>query len=104
MDRHELLGEIRQRLLAAHGRRLHAVVLYGSEARGEARPDSDIDVLVLLERPIDYARDLRTHIDALYDLVLALERFISAKPVDIDAYEAAAYPLYRSAKTEGVRA
>jgi uncharacterized protein len=104
MDRQTLLGEIRQRLLAVHGRRLQGVVLYGSEARGEARPDSDIDVLVLLERPIDYARDLRANIDALYDLVLALERPISAKPVDIDAYEAAAYPLYRSAKAEGVRA
>jgi uncharacterized protein len=49
MDRQTLLGEIRQRLLEAHGRRLHGVVLYGCEARGESRPDSDIDVLVLLE-------------------------------------------------------
>jgi uncharacterized protein len=104
MDRQTLLSEIRKRLLEAHGRRLLGVVLYGSEARGEARPDSDIDVLVLLEPPIDYARDLRANIAALYDLVLALERPISAKPVDIDAYEAAAYPLYRSAKAEGVRA
>ncbi|MBA2557016.1 MAG: nucleotidyltransferase domain-containing protein [Chloroflexi bacterium] len=104
MDRQELLGEIRQRLLNVHGQRLHGVVLYGSEARGQARFDSDIDVLVLLEGPIDYARDLRANIAALYDLVLALERPISAKPVDIDAYEAAAYPLYRSAKAEGVRA
>ena len=104
MDRQTLLGEIRQRLLEVHGRRLHGVVLYGSEARGESRPDSDIDVLVLLKAPIDYTRDLRANIDALYDLVLALERPISAKPVDVDAYEAAAYPLYRSAKAEGVRA
>jgi uncharacterized protein len=103
MDRQALLEAIRQRLLGAHGRRLHGVVLYGSEARGESRPDSDIDVLVLLEGPVDYTRDLRANIDALYELVLALERPISAKPVDIDAYEAAAYPLYRSAKAEGVR-
>jgi hypothetical protein len=46
---------------------------------------------VVLDGPIDYGRDLRTNIEALYDLVLALERSISAKPVDIAAYEAAAH-------------
>jgi predicted nucleotidyltransferase len=102
MDRQQRLREIKQRLFTAHGSRLQGVVLYGSQARGEAGADSDIDVLVLLEGPIDYARDLRTNINALYDLVLAWERPISAKPVDIDAYEAAAYPLY--ARTEWDRA
>ena len=102
MDRQELLTEIKRRLVAAHGRRLRGVVLYGSEARGEARPDSDLDLLVLLDGPIDYGKDLRTNIDALYDLVLSLERPISAKPVDVAAYEAARYPLYRHAKTAGL--
>ena len=104
MDQHELLAAIKQRLVTAHGRRLRAVVLYGSEARGEARPDSDIDVLVLLDGPLDYGSDLRANINALYDLVLALERPIDAKPVDVAAYEAAEYPLYRHAKAEGVLA
>ena len=102
MDGQELLAAIKQRLLIAHGRRLRAVVLYGSEARGEAQPDSDLDVLVLLNGPIDYGKDLRTNINALYDLVLALERPISAKPVDIAAHEAAEYPLYQHAKAEGL--
>lgn len=102
MDRQRLLAEIKRRLLTAHGRRLRSVVLYGSEARGDSQIDSDIDVLVLLDGPVDYGKDLRTNIDALYDLVLALERPISAKPVDLVAYEAAEYPLYVNAKAEGV--
>jgi uncharacterized protein len=104
MDRLTLLTGIRERLQKAYGQRLRGVVLYGSEARDEARPDSDIDVLVLLDGPINYVQDLRTNIDALYDFVLALERPISATPVDIAVYEAAAYPLYRNAKAEGIRA
>lgn len=102
MDRHELLAEVKQRLRKAHGRRLRGVVLYGSEARHEARSDSDIDVLVLLDGPVDYSRDLRASIDALYELVLALERPISAMPVDVSAYEAATCPLYQHAKAEGM--
>jgi hypothetical protein len=42
------------------------------------------------------------NIDALYALVLALERPISAKPVDVAAYKAGEYPLYRNAKAEGI--
>jgi len=104
MDRHQLLAAIKQRLESAHGDRLRGVVLYGSEARGDARPDSDIDVLVLLDGPINLTKDLRANINALYDLVLELERPISALPVDIIAYDAARYPLYRNAKAEGLRA
>lgn len=33
-----------------------SVYLYGSRARGEARPDSDWDLLVLLDGPVDYER------------------------------------------------
>ena len=33
-----------------------SVILYGSEARGDARPDSDIDFLVLLDSEGEYFR------------------------------------------------
>jgi DNA polymerase sigma len=32
--------------------KLHRVILFGSRARGEATPDSDMDVLIILDEPI----------------------------------------------------
>jgi len=64
MTREELLKEIKCRLTTIHGERLRGAVLYGSEARGTAEPDSDIDVLVLLEGPVAFGHDLETNLEA----------------------------------------
>ena len=100
----ELLGEIKSRLAQVHGQRLRGVVLYGSEARGQARADSDVDVLVLLDDPIDYGGDLEKNLQALYPLALEIGRRISAKPVSALEYETVDCPLYRSAQREGIAA
>jgi len=103
MTRQELLSEIKARLRATYGDRLRGAVLYGSEARGEAGPDSDIDVLVLLDALVDYGRDLENSLTAVYPLALRVGRRISAKPVAASEYEAAECPLYQAAHREGVR-
>ncbi len=102
MDQNELLTRIKAPLADAFGLRLRGVVLYGSEARGNAEPDSDIDVLVLLAAPFDYGKDLTVCINVLYPLVLELERPIHASPTDIAEYEAQEFPLYRNARREGI--
>jgi len=102
MERARLLQEIRVRLEQAYGPRLRGVVLHGSEARGDATSDSDIDVLVLLDGPISLAADLNKIIHALYPLQLETQRVIEAFPVAYADYEAGSYALYRNAKREGV--
>ena len=66
----DVLHRIKSKLQTTFGERLHEVMLYGSEARGESEPDSDIDLLVLLTGPIDEGKDSWTCIRTLYPLVL----------------------------------
>jgi predicted nucleotidyltransferase len=44
-----VLSKFRAALDTLYGKRIERVVLYGSRARGDARPDSDYDVAVFLE-------------------------------------------------------
>ena len=43
------LKELQDYLAKVYGERLRGVYLYGSYARGDFHPDSDIDVLIVLE-------------------------------------------------------
>jgi len=101
-DRTALLKEMGSRLREVYGKRLQGLVLYGSECRGDASADSDIDILVLLEGPVEHLREHQRMLDAMYDLVLEIERPIHLKPVDYELYQEGEYPLYETAKRDGV--
>ena len=103
MDHNIFLKEVKVRLKEVFQDRFQGAILYGSEVRGEAGEDSDIDLLVLLEGPIVLHCDLLTIIRALYPLQLELVRQIDVTPVDINDFEAGEYALYRNARNEGLR-
>jgi predicted nucleotidyltransferase len=104
VEQAELLRRVKAVLREAYGDRLRGVILYGSEVRGTAEPDSDIDLLVLLAGPIDSMRDSLTSIHALYPLVLEFERPIHTVEVNADEYQTGDWPLYREVRREGVPA
>ena len=53
------------------------VMLYGSRARGDARPDSDWDFLILVDGPVDYKRRQRLW-DNLFSVELESGEMISS--------------------------
>lgn len=92
-----------KRVLERHyGPQFRGLVLYGSVARKQAAPDSDIDLLVLLAKPFDYSRELRQLVDVLYPIQLESDKLISALPAAEDEFEGGAWLLYRNARRDGV--
>ncbi len=96
------LDEIRPRLEKAFGGRFRGVYLYGSRARGDHRPNSDLDLLVLLDGPISLARDIGTAVDALYPLQLQVDYPIHTLPVTAEHFESGERLLFRNVAREGV--
>jgi predicted nucleotidyltransferase len=103
VSREELFRAVKNCLTEAFGSRLRGVVLFGSEARGEARPDSDIDLFVLLDGEVDVWEDGGTIAGALLPLQLAYEnRLLTALPLSNSTFEAQEFSIYRQAKREGI--
>lgn len=98
----QIVQKCKETLAKQYGERLKGVILYGSMARGDATTASDIDLLVLLEPPLDYFAELWNLIDILYPIQLESEQLISAKPVLVSDYEMGSLSLYRNAQREGV--
>jgi uncharacterized protein len=97
-----IVQKCKESLSRYYGSRLEGVILYGSVARGEADPASDIDLLILLSPPLDYFAELRQIVDLLYPIQLESEQLISAKPALASDYEMGSISLYRNARREGV--
>ncbi|RLB35008.1 MAG: hypothetical protein DRH12_16980 [Deltaproteobacteria bacterium] len=80
------------------------VILFGSKARGDDNPESDIDLLLLTTRPIHW-RERRSIIHALFDLGMRYDVIFSILDTTELEYERGmfrAFPIYEEIKRDGV--
>ena len=83
-----------------YGDRLERVVLFGSRARGDFRPDSDYDVAVFLRDLDGFWDEVRRLADVTTDILMETGAVISAKPFLSDAYTTA-QPLMDEIRRDG---
>lgn len=98
----ELLREFRDRVGEIYGDRLLRVILFGSEARGEAGPESDVDVALVFRDHVVPGQEITRLGPLLADLNLRFERLVSVVPLSSAQYEAPNEPFLWQVRREGV--
>lgn len=98
------VAKLRLRVAERFGGRLLDVVLFGSYARGEAHEESDVDVLVLLDR-VEWS-DRKAILDVAGDLWFETDLFVSPHVIDQATYKRwreEERPLVMDVERDGIR-
>jgi len=97
-----VLAALKRELTSLLGDRFDRIILYGSYARGQAQPGSDIDVLIVLRGDFDYGELIRLTSSAVSRLSLEHDVVISRAFVTPERYEKEQSPFLLNVRREGV--
>lgn len=81
-----VLSRFSAALVDAYGERIERVVLFGSHARGDARPDSDYDVAVFLKDFAGVVEEMGPIAEIETDILMDTGAMINALPLRAGAY------------------
>ncbi len=97
-----LLNELKASLVELYGQRLFTLILFGSQARGEATPDSDIDVMAVLNDPVKPVEEIKRTSDLRWDLMNRYGELVSIIPTAKSEFLASEISFLRVVKREGI--
>ncbi len=96
------LAEAKVRLTELYGERLDRLVLYGSHARGDARDDSDVDLLVVLRGEVNALAEIRHLAPFSLDLLGRYGALVSVHPLARRGYDDRTRTFTNTVRAEGV--
>lgn len=74
--------------------------MFGSQARGDARPESDVDVLVVLRGDIDAGQEIERSADLRAKLSLAYDTVLSIVLISLERYQHENSPFLLNVRRE----
>lgn len=101
-DPHEIASAVAVDLKNLYGERLKKVVLFGSWARGDAHRESDVDIMIVLDRVDSWAEERDRMDDILWKHSVENSTVVSALIVSEEDYERQHEPVLIRAVAEGV--
>ena len=78
------------------------VILYGSEARGDARPDSDIDLLILVDKNEITEKEKQIIVNQLFEIEYNTGILINPVVLLKKQWGQIITPFYRNVEREGI--
>jgi uncharacterized protein len=81
---------------------LEQLILYGSQARGDAKEYSDIDVLVVLRQAFNYREEIDRTSQFIADLSLEYDTVISRAFISAQRFQDENSPFLLNVRREGV--
>ena len=91
-----ILARLKQELKKHYGDRLKQLIMFGSQARGDAHPDSDIDVLVVLKGEVNAGEEIEKTGPIIASLSLEKDAVISCIFMDEYRFIHRSGPLLRN--------
>jgi antitoxin ChpS len=87
MTREEIIAKVRETAPALRAEGVTKLAIFGSRARGDAGPDSDVDVAVVLKDIRDRAAERDRLADIAYDAITETYVEVQAVPISGDEWE-----------------
>jgi predicted nucleotidyltransferase len=97
-----IISELQERLQGIYGSRLVRLVLFGSQAREDAAAGSDVDVLVVLQGPVDAGLEIARTGKVLAELSLSHDTVIACVFMDEERFNHRQGPFLRNVRREGI--
>jgi predicted nucleotidyltransferase len=82
-----IIAKLRRGVEELYGARFRDLLLYGSYARGDQREGSDVDLLLLLDGPVNTGREILRLESVVWPLSLDHGIVLSVLPVSHEAYQ-----------------